>query len=94
MALARSTDSPSIYRSQREGRMCGEERLWKLSSDCFHFLSKAGNKIAHWMRTEEEQEIKRERIHERALPWQKEEFSTCWEVSRMTKLSMGRLKHR
>lgn len=73
MVLARSTDSSSIHRRQREGRMCGEGRLWKYSSDGFHFPSKARIKIAYCMRMEEELELSGvRRQHEMALPWQKE----------------------
>lgn len=78
MALARSTESPSTRREQREGRVYSDGRLWKFSSDRFNSLSKAGGKMAHWVRMEEEREISWEkRQHETALPWQKEEFPTC-----------------
>lgn len=52
----------------REGRMCGEGRLWKYSSDGFHFPSKARIKIAYCMRMEEELELSGVRRHEIALP--------------------------
>lgn len=57
MALARSTDSSSTLRKWGEGRMCGNGRLWKFSSEHFNFLHKARSKIAHWIRMEEELEI-------------------------------------
>lgn len=75
--LSQKHSQSSIHRRWREGRMCGEGRLWKFSSDGFHFPSKARIKITYCMRMEEELELSGlRRQYEIALPWQKEEFST------------------
>lgn len=81
MALARSTDSLSPPRNQREGRRPGDGGVCKCFPDGVSCLSKAGNQPVHWMRWRGELEISGERgQHETALSWRKQVFSTCSEV--------------